>query len=231
MVLCLFPSTGRADLSWSCQRGSFLGYSASFTTAPFPGGTTRWWNRFTDHGTDPVRVVNASVVGDLGSFLLQGLPLYLKGGDHRIVNMTLAIPVSAVPGNHTLTVRVDWQYQTLLNSTWFDATPIVDYDHVQVQGYGPSTQEQTPPTAGTSNLGHVPSSVWNRVLALENRILYPAIAAFWILSFVVIAVLAFGRSVSSQTGFQRFCPYCGTRLEVRRVHCPRCGTNLTLWRG
>src|SRR5947208_13716154 len=96
----------------------------------YPGGSTLIVNNFTALGQDAIRVTGVNMSGDLGSFSLTGLPLYLDSGESKTANMTIRIPVLATPRNHTVTIAVSVQYLSLLNSTCTDDPTIIDPRHV-----------------------------------------------------------------------------------------------------
>ena len=204
--------------------GAYLGYVAFYFGSNYQGGSTLIVNNFTDLGQNAVRVTSVTMTGELGSFSLGGLPLYLNSGETRTANMTIQIPIQAKPGNRTVAIAVTWQYRSLTNSTWTDAPTISIAGYLPVQASQPPPQSQGPNTGKTSpGFVYLDPSDW--LISMINQYLLPAGATLWMLSFLGLA-LVLRKKTATISGFPRFCSRCGTEVEFANRFCSKCGTLL-----
>ena len=181
-------------------------------------------NNFTALGQDAIRVTGVNMSGELGSFSLTGLPLYLDSGESKTANMTIRIPVLATPGNHTVTIAVSWQYLSSLNSTWTDAPPIIISGNIPVQAATPPSQSQGPNTGNTPSFTTQDPSDW--LTMTVNQYLLPGGAILWILSFLGLALVLRNKK-PSLSQFPRFCPNCRIETGAMDRFCPNCGARLS----
>src|SRR5438093_3070361 len=191
--------------------GAYLGYAAFYVGSRCPGGSTLIVNNFTALGQDAIRVTGVNMSGELGSFSLAGLPLYLDSGESKTANMTIRIPVLATPGNRTVTIAVSWQYLSSLNSTWTDAPPITVSGIIPVQAGTPPSTSQGPNTGNTPSFTTQYPSDW--LIMMVNQYLLPGGAILWILSFLGLALVLRNQKKPSLSPFPRFCSKCGTEAE------------------
>ena len=204
--------------------GAYLGYAAFYVGSRYPGGSTLIVNNFTALGQDAIRVTGVNMSGELGSFSLAGLPLYLDSGESKTANMTIQIPVLATPGNRTVTIAVSWQYLSSLNSTWTDAPPIIISGNIPVQAATPPSQSQGPNTGSTPSFTTQDPSDW--LITMVNQYMLPGGAILWMLSFLGLALVLRNKKNPPLSQFPRFCSKCGTEAESGYTFCPRCGTQL-----
>ncbi len=96
----------------------------SYLETPYAGGTSTLRNNFTNTGQLSVHVTSITVDTDFGTFHQTGLlPLELSPGESSTLDMTISIPATARPGNHTVTATTAWQFFN--NSTWQNAPDLV----------------------------------------------------------------------------------------------------------
>jgi parallel beta-helix repeat protein len=205
--------------------GPYLGYVAFYVGPRYPGGSTLIVNNFTALGQNAIRVTGVSLSGDLGSFSLAGVPLYLNSGESKTANMTIQIPILATPGNHTVTIIVSWQYLSSLDSTWTNAPPLTITGNIPVQAGQPPSRSQGPNPGNTNpGFGTQYSSDW--LILMVNQYLLPAAAILWILSFLGGALVLRNKRNPSLSLIPRFCSKCRTEADNGYLFCPRCGTPL-----
>ena len=205
--------------------GAYLGYAAFYVGSRYPGGSTLIVNNFTALGQDAIRVTGVNMSGELGSFSLAGLPLYLDSGESKTANMTIQIPVLATPGNRTVTIAVSWQYLSSLNSTWTDAPPIIISGIIPVQAGTPPSQSQDPNTGSTPSFTTQYPSDW--LIMMVNQYLLPGGAILWMLSFLGLALVLKNKKKPYLPQFPRFCPNCRIETGAMDRFCPNCGAPLS----
>jgi parallel beta-helix repeat protein len=210
-------------------QGPYLGYEAFYVGSNLPGGSTVIVSNFTALGQDAVRVRGVNLSGDLGTFSLAGLPLYLNSGEAKTLNMTIQIPSGATAGNHVVTIAVSWQYSSSLNGPWSNATDLTISGNIPVQAppTPPKSQGTSPGNTSPSSTG--PSfdtqygSDW--LVQMVNQYLLPAGATLWILPFLGL-VLALRKKTNVPSRFPRFCSSCSTEAEITNRFCSKCGNVL-----
>ncbi len=78
-----------------------------------------------------VRVESISVETDFGVFSPSGLPFNLTLGEQRTLNVTVLVPLTAIPGNHSVTATANWSLPG--NYTWVPSTPLVVTGSITVE--------------------------------------------------------------------------------------------------
>jgi hypothetical protein len=209
-------------------QGAFIEYLSWYVGKPYPGGTLEIMNNFTSLGQDSLRVTGLNMSGDLGSFSLSSVPIYLSGGESKIANMTIRIPSTVTPGNRTVSLGVTWQYLAPLNGTWVDAPLLTVAGGILVEASPPTAQTQSPPNPGTSSSGPSVQDFSDELIMIVNQYLLPVAAVFWTLSFLGLALVIRDKKKPSPSQFRRFCSNCGTEAEAWNRFCHRCGTQLQI---
>jgi parallel beta-helix repeat protein len=223
-----FTSDGPSLTVRVLPQGAFIEYLASYIGRPYPGGTLKIVNNFTSFGQDSLRVTGLNMSGELGSFSLSSVPIYLSGGESKIANMTIRIPSTVTPGNRTVSLGVTWQYLAPLNGTWVDAPFLTVVGGILVEASPPTAQTQSPPNPGTSSSGPSVQDFSDELIMIVNQYLLPVAAVFWTLSFLGLALVIRDGKKPSTSQFRRFCSNCGTEAEAWNRFCHRCGTQLQI---
>jgi hypothetical protein len=210
-------------------QGAILGYVAWYVGPPYQGGSTLIVSNFTSFGQDPVSATRVTMTGDLGSFLVPGLPLNLTSGENRIVNMTITIPTSAYVGNHTVTITVYWNYRDAQTGVWNSASPITITGKIPVlAGPGPSTGPSSP--SSSNNRPSVPRDILGLLAGLPEmagQLILPGLAVYLLLVITAIGLVSRnGRKRAILHASYRTCLNCKTPAGAYDVFCGTCGTRL-----
>src|SRR4029077_1714123 len=114
----------------------------------------------------------------IGTFSISGIYANIPGGASRTFNVNANIPGDASPGNHSITMRVDWQRYESSTGNWVDAAPLSVSGLLVVKSSG------LPPSKGPSNSGNQ-DTLHSLLLLLSSPYRLAGLCGF--LSMLVVA--------------------------------------------
>jgi parallel beta-helix repeat protein len=126
-------------------QGGVLGIGSLSVGASYQGSLSRVVANLTNLGQEDTRVTSLIVTGDVGTFSVPGVPANVLGGASRVFSLNVGIPGDAYPGNHTVTMTVNWQYYESGTGNWIDAFPL------SVSGWLVVKSSGLPPSHSPSN--------------------------------------------------------------------------------
>ena len=126
-------------------QGGVLGIESLKTGTAYQGGLSRVEANLTNLGQANARVTALTVSGNIGTFSISGVYANIPSGASRTFNVNANIPGDASPGNHSITMRVDWQRYESSTGNWVDAAPLSVSGLLVVKSSG------LPPSHGPSN--------------------------------------------------------------------------------
>ena len=97
------------------------------------GGKSHLDANVTNLGLDDARITTFTASGDIGRFSVQG-PTVVRSGSNKSFGLDVLIPLGAYPGNHNVTLSIDWQYYEPQTESWVTANPITTQAVLLVKG-------------------------------------------------------------------------------------------------
>ncbi len=143
MIALVLTTVSLNPVSAKLGQPPFLNYDLSFTGVAQAGRSIVLVNNFENVGVDLLQVLALNIWADFGNLTLPPLsmPFNISLGQGIRVELGTFIPLTVVPGNHSLTAVVEWRYHNETLGGWAVGDPIVVEEPMPLQSV---TGGQTP---------------------------------------------------------------------------------------